>query len=43
LQEDLAERLGAKVTIEPKASGAGKLIIGYSSLTQLDGILAKLR
>ena len=43
LQEDLAEKLGAKVTIEPKADGAGKLIIGYSSLTQLDGILAKLR
>ena len=43
LQEDLAEALGAKVTIEPKADGAGKLIIGYSSLEQLDGILAKLR
>ena len=40
---DLAEKLGAKVTIEPKAGGAGKLIIGYSSLDQLDGILAKLR
>ncbi len=43
LQEDLAEALGAKVTIEPKANGAGKLIIGYSTLEQLDGILAKLR
>jgi len=43
LQEDLAERLGAKVAIEPKAGGAGRLIIGYSSLEQLDGILAKLR
>jgi ParB family chromosome partitioning protein len=43
LQEDLAESLGAKVTIEPKANGAGKLIITYSSLEQLDGILAKLR
>jgi ParB family chromosome partitioning protein len=43
LQEDLAEALGAKVTIEAKANGAGKLIIGYSSLEHLDGILAKLR
>jgi ParB family chromosome partitioning protein len=43
LQEDLAESLGAKVTIESKAGGAGKLIIAYSSLEQLDGILAKLR
>ena len=43
LQEELAETLGAKVTIEPKASGAGKLVITYSSLEQLDGILAKVR
>ena len=43
LQEELAETLGAKVTIEHKASGAGKLVIGYSSLEQLDGLLAKLR
>ena len=43
LQEELAESMGAKVTIEPKANGAGKLVIGYSSLEQLDGILAKLR
>ena len=43
LQEELAEMLGAKVTIEPKATGAGRLVITYSSLDQLDGILAKLR
>jgi ParB family chromosome partitioning protein len=43
LQEDLAEALGADVKIEPKANDAGKLVIGYSSLDQLDGILAKLR
>jgi ParB family chromosome partitioning protein len=43
LQEELSETLGAKVTIEPKTGGAGKLVIGYSSLEQLDGILAKLR
>ena len=43
LQEELAEMLGTKVTIEPKATGAGRLVITYSSLDQLDGILAKLR
>jgi ParB family chromosome partitioning protein len=43
LQDELAEILGATVTIVPKANGAGKLVVGYSSLEQLDGILAKLR
>ena len=43
LQEELSETLGAKVAIEPRADGAGKLLIRYSSLEQLDGILARLR
>jgi ParB family chromosome partitioning protein len=43
LEETLAESLGAKVTIEAKAGGAGKLTIAYSSLEQLDGILARLK
>ncbi len=43
LQEELADALGATVSIVPKANGAGKVVIGYSSLEQLDGILAKLR
>jgi ParB family chromosome partitioning protein len=43
LQEDLADALGAKVAIVPKADGSGKLVIGYSNLDQLDGILVKLR
>jgi ParB family chromosome partitioning protein len=43
LQDALADALGAKVTIEPKAGGAGRLIIGYSSLDQLDGIIARLK
>jgi len=38
-----AESLGAAVKIEPKAAGSGKVVIGYSSLEQLDGILARLR
>jgi ParB family transcriptional regulator, chromosome partitioning protein len=43
LAEELAETLGAKVAIEPKKSGSGRLVITYASLEQLDGILAKLR
>ena len=43
LQNDLAEALGAPVAIEPKKGGAGRVVIRYSSLDQLDGILAKIR
>ena len=43
LETELAEKLGAKVNIEVGRKGAGKLVIGYSSLEQLDGILARLR
>jgi ParB family chromosome partitioning protein len=43
LTEELAETLGAKVAIEPRKNGAGRLVIAYSSLEQLDGILARLR
>jgi len=42
LQESLAEALGAKVAIEPKRGGAGRVVISYASLEQLDGIIAKL-
>ena len=42
LEETLAESLGAKVTIDARAGGAGKLTIAYSTLDQLDGILARL-
>ena len=43
LQEELADSLGAQVTIVAKTGGSGKLVINYSSLEQLDGILAKLK
>jgi ParB family chromosome partitioning protein len=43
LQDELAERLGAKVVIEAKKAGRGRVVITYSSLDELDGILAKLR
>ena len=42
LQESLSDKLGAKVSIAAKASGAGLLKISYSSLDQLDDIIAKL-
>jgi ParB family chromosome partitioning protein len=42
LQEDLTAKLGAKVSIEHKENGTGKLVITYSSLEELDGILGKI-
>jgi ParB family chromosome partitioning protein len=43
LESELAEALGAAVRIEPAKKGAGRVVIRYSSLDQLDGIIAKLR
>lgn len=43
LQEELAERLGAKVTIKHSKKGAGQLIIEYANLAQLDGILQRIK
>jgi ParB family chromosome partitioning protein len=43
LEDELAEKLGASVTITPGKRGKGKLTIGYSSLDQLDEFLRKLR
>jgi ParB family chromosome partitioning protein len=43
LTDELADALGAKVAIEPGRTGAGRVVISYSSLEQLDGILARLR
>ena len=43
LETELAERLGARVNIAVGKKGAGKLVIGYSSLEQLDGIISRLR
>lgn len=41
LQEDMSSKLGANVVIKPGKRGAGNLIIHYTSLEQLDGILSK--
>lgn len=43
LEEELADALGATVRIEPTRKGGGRVVIGYASLEQLDGIVAKLR
>ena len=42
LQEDLTAKLGAKVFIDHKENGAGKLVIAYSSLEELDGIIEQI-
>ncbi|MDC3332815.1 ParB/RepB/Spo0J family partition protein [bacterium] len=39
LQDDLSEKLGAPVVIQHTAKGKGKLVIKYSSLDELDGVL----
>jgi ParB family chromosome partitioning protein len=43
LQEDLTDRLGARVQIQQGNRGAGKLVIAYNSLDELDGILAHIK
>ena len=43
LQDDLTAKLGAKVIIDHKENGSGKLVIAYSSLDELDGIILQLR
>ena len=43
LQDDLSQRLGTKVQIQHSAKGKGKLVLNYSSLDQLDGILAHIK
>ncbi|MGD2141296.1 MAG: ParB/RepB/Spo0J family partition protein [Burkholderiales bacterium] len=43
LEEELAETLGAAVTIRHRKSGRGTLSIDYAGLDQLDAILARLR
>jgi ParB family transcriptional regulator, chromosome partitioning protein len=47
LEEDLAESLGAYVSINPSKSagknGAGEVVIRYASLDQLDGIIEKIK
>jgi len=39
LEIEVSEKLGAKVRVDHSKKGAGKLIISYNSLDELDGIL----
>ncbi len=39
LEQDLSDRVGAPVQVQSGAKGKGKLVISYSSLDELDGIL----
>ncbi len=43
LESDLTDRLGARVQIQHGAKGKGKLVIQYTSLDELDGILERIR
>ncbi|MEW5250359.1 ParB/RepB/Spo0J family partition protein [Microbulbifer sp. 2201CG32-9] len=42
LSERLSEKVGVPVAIDHKDSGGGRLVLKYSSLDELDGILAHL-
>ncbi len=43
LQDDLSQRLGARVQIQHSAKGRGKLVLSYNSLDELDGILSHIK
>ncbi len=43
LEHELMEKLGAKVLIQHTAKGAGKLVVAYNNLDELDGILAHIQ
>ncbi len=43
LEQDLADKLGARVSLQHAQTGKGKLVIAYNSLDELDGILAHIK
>lgn len=43
LENDLAEKLGARVTFKHNAKGKGSVVIHYNSLDELDGILRHIK
>lgn len=43
LQDELSEKLGAKVQFQTAKGGKGKLIIQFNSLDELDGILGHIK
>ena len=42
LEQQLSDNLGAKVDISYNKKGKGKLVISYTDLAELDGILEKI-
>jgi ParB family transcriptional regulator, chromosome partitioning protein len=43
LEQELTDKLGARVAIQPGSGGKGKLVVSYNSLDELDGILAHIQ
>jgi ParB family chromosome partitioning protein len=43
LQDDLSQKLGARVQIQHTTKGKGKLVLSYNSLEELDGILGHIK
>ncbi len=43
LQDNLSEKIGAKVQIQHTSKGKGRLIIDYNSIDELEGVLARIR
>ena len=43
LEIEVSEKLGAKVAVQHTTKGAGKLVISYNSLDELDGILKHIK
>nr|WP_155160886.1 ParB/RepB/Spo0J family partition protein [Sansalvadorimonas verongulae] len=43
LEENLSQKIGAKVAIQHSAKGKGKLVIRYNSLDELDGVLEHIK
>jgi len=43
LEIEISEKLGAKVSVDHTAKGAGQIVIKYNSLDELDGILKHIR
>ncbi len=43
LENELADKLGARVAIQHGSKGRGKLVVTYNSLDELDGIIAHIQ
>ena len=42
LQDELTGKLGAKVLIEHQSNGKGRLVISYTSLEELEGVMKRI-